>query len=380
MGGSEPTLRISARWVVSFHACLFGVFLVTLAGVLLGVPVVRRLALHFGIVDRPDRRKMHAAATPSIGGVSFYVALTLALAFFFLARPAGLNLPGSLAAPDRPALDELVAVLRMLGTLLVALAVLAWAGLYDDAYNMRAKSKLLLQIIAASLVYWGGFRIHQITGIGAEVWPLAPPLSYLITVLWIVGVTNAVNFLDGMDGLAAGVCAIASGFLLVISLSGGDDIASLLYAVVLASSLGFLAYNFHPASIFMGDCGSMFLGFTLASAAIIGTSKGTTFLALLLPLGLPIFDVFSAVFRRRSAGVSMMRPDRNHLHHRLLDLGLAYRTVVWLFYGISLVLGLSALIAARLTPRFTLILILNFVVATVLFSYILEFVESKVRG
>jgi len=288
---------------VSFHACLLGVFLITLAGVLACVPAVRRFALCYGIVDRPDRRKMHAAATPTLGGASFYVALVLALGFFFVARPAGLNLPGSLATTDHPALEQLVLVLQMLGSLLVALAVLAWAGLYDDAFSMRAGSKLALQVLAASVAYAGGFRIHQITGLGAEAWPLAAPLSYLVTVLWIVGVTNAVNFLDGMDGLAAGVCAIASGFLLIISLSGGDDVASLLYAVVLASCLGFLVYNFHPARIFMGDCGSMFLGFTLASAAIIGTSKGTTFLALLLPLGLPVFDAFSAVFRRRSAGV-----------------------------------------------------------------------------
>ncbi len=364
---------------MSFNLCLVAVFLAALAAVLAGVPLVCAAAERHGLVDRPGARKVHARPTPTSGGVAFYFALAVGLLVFYVARPTGFSLPGAASVLNlgpEPGLHYLV---RMFSYLLVALVVLAGAGLYDDAFNLRARPKLALQVLAATLVYLGGFRITQITGLASDVLPLPGVVSYLVTVLWIVGLTNAVNFMDGLDGLAAGVCAVAAASLLVISLAGGDDVASLLYAIILAASLGFLGYNFHPARIFMGDCGSMFLGFMLAVAAIVGTSKGTTFLALLLPVGLPVFDVFSAVFRRKSAGRSMLRADRNHLHHRLLDLGFSYRTVVWVFYGLSLFLGLSAIIAAQLHPRFTLILIFNFVIATVLASYVLEFIESKVR-
>lgn len=364
---------------MSFFYALLLVFLAATAAVVAAVPVVRAVALTHGIVDRPGARKLHAHATPTAGGVAFYFAFALGLALFFLLRPAGFSLPGPAGALGLPPQQGLLHLVHMLSFLCVALLLLLFAGLYDDAYSLRARGKLLLQVTAASLVFAGGFRITQITGLSTEVWPLPGLLSYLVTVLWIVGLTNAVNFMDGLDGLAAGAVAIAAASLLVVSLAGGDHLAGLLYTLILAVALGFLGYNFHPARIFMGDSGSMFLGFMLAVAAIVGASKGTTFLALLLPVGLPIFDVFSAAFRRRSAGQSVMRADRNHLHHRLLDLGLPYRTVVWLFYGISLVLGLSAVIAAQLHPRFTLILIFNFVIATVLFSYLLEFVESRVR-
>ncbi|MBE7560018.1 undecaprenyl/decaprenyl-phosphate alpha-N-acetylglucosaminyl 1-phosphate transferase [bacterium] len=364
---------------MAFTACLGVVFLVALAVVAVGVPIVRAVALRHGLVDRPAARKVHARATPTSGGVTFYVALAAGLLVFYLLRPAGFSLPGAATVLDLGPEPGLRYLSRMFSYLLVALMILAGAGLYDDAFNLRARVKLVLQVLAASLVYLGGFRITQITGLATDVLPLPALLSYLVTVAWIVGLTNAINFMDGLDGLAAGVCAVAAGSLLVISLAGGDHAASLLYTIILAASLGFLGYNFHPARIFMGDCGSMFLGFMLAVAAIVGTSKGTTFLALLLPVGLPIFDVFSAVFRRRSAGRSMMRADRSHLHHRLLDLGFSYRTVVWVFYGVSLVLGLSAIIAAQLHPRYTLLLIVNFVIATVLASYVLEFIEAKVR-
>jgi UDP-GlcNAc:undecaprenyl-phosphate/decaprenyl-phosphate GlcNAc-1-phosphate transferase len=354
------------------------VFFVSLAVTLISVPLVRTLVVRFGVMDRPNDRKLHHSKTPSMGGISFYLALALGLLTFYICKPAFFSLPGLLDPHSLEPAQGLARLLMMFYCLMGSLAILALAGSIDDSIGLRPAIKLGAQLLAAGLLYGGGFRITSITWLDGGMIDLGI-FSFPLTIVWLVGLTNAINFLDGMDGLAAGVVAIATGSLLVISLITGDDTAALLYAIVLASSLGFLVYNFHPASVFMGDCGSMFLGFTLAASAIIGSSKGTTFLALLLPLGLPIFDVFSAILRRKSSGTSMMKADRNHLHHRLLDMGMPYRTVVWLFYGISIVLGLSAIIAAQLDPRFTLILLFNFILATLLFSYALEFIESRAK-
>ena len=301
-------------------------FLIALFVALIATPAVIVLAAKTGAMDAPDARKVHKGPMPRIGGLAIYcgfmVAILAMLNFAELTQEVANGVIGLLLG----------------GTLIVII------GLIDDYKNLPAKVKLLGQILAACVVVYFDVRIDVITDpFGDYLY-----LEYLAapaTVFWIVGLTNTVNLIDGLDGLAAGVSTIASITIMLVALQEDVMIVALFTAALAGAALGFLRYNFNPAKIFMGDTGSMFLGFILAGISVIGAVKCTATIALIVPilaLGLPIMDTTFAIIRRYRGGVPIFKPDKGHLHHRLLDLGFSQRQAVLLMYVISALLGLSA--------------------------------------
>ena len=301
-------------------------FLIALIVALAATPAVIVLADKTGAMDAPDARKVHKGPMPRIGGLAIYCGFMVSVLLM-------LNF-GELA----PEMANGVIGLLLGGTLIVII------GLIDDYKNLPAKVKLLGQIVAACVVVYFDVRIDFITDpFGDYLY-----LEYLAapaTVFWIVGLTNTVNLIDGLDGLAAGVATIASITIMLVALQENVTLVALFTAALAGAAIGFLRYNFNPARIFMGDTGSMFLGFILAGVSVIGAVKSTATIALIVPilaLGLPIMDTTFAIIRRYRGGVPIFKPDKGHLHHRLLDLGFSQKQAVLLMYVISALLGLSA--------------------------------------
>ena len=303
-------------------AALLAAFLVSLVS----TPVVRSLAFRVGAVDVPkDSRRMHNHPIPRMGGLGIYLGFILSVLLFL------------------PLTSELRGML--LGSTIIAVL-----GIFDDIYALPALPKFFIQIGAALVAVLGGNRIMFLSNPNIfspdPVWKLGV-LSIPITVLWIVGITNAVNLIDGLDGLACGVSTISSMTLLVIALVMEEPDVAILMAALSGACIGFLPYNLNPAKIFMGDTGSTFLGFILAVVSIQGLFKFYTIISFAVPflmLGLPIFDTCFAILRRVSHGQSPMAPDRGHIHHRLIDMGFTQKQAVAVLYIISAILGLSAVV------------------------------------
>lgn len=294
------------------------------------VPIVKLLAVHIGAVDKPNARKVHHKLMPRMGGLAIYAGFWIVVFTFYpFSQP-------------------------LMGFFLGA-TMLVFIGIVDDITDMPAKLKLLGQIIAACIVTLGGIRIEFITNMFGEAGTMALHLlSAPCTVIWIVAIINAVNLIDGLDGLAAGVSAISAITLAVCALINGQNNIALLAFALVGACVGFLIYNFHPASIFMGDTGSMFLGYTLAVLSIMGAAKGVTFVSVFIPilaLGIPIFDTLFAIVRRMMANKPIFEADKAHLHHRLMAKGLSHRNTVLLIYAISIGLSISAIIVNELTSE-----------------------------
>ena len=313
-------------------------------------PAVRVLAEKLGAVDLPGGRRIHDHPIPRMGGLAICAAfLAAALLLSELTRP-------------------------VVGLLLGALIVLLM-GAADDLVSLSPLHKLVLQLAAAMTALAYGVRIEAITspaGTSLALGPLAAPA----TVLWIVGCTNAVNLIDGLDGLAAGVSAISSLTLFEAALLAGQPNAALLLATLAGACLGFLPYNFHPAVIFMGDVGSQFLGFVLGCVSIVGTLKfqtALTFAVPLLSLALPLADTACAFLRRLLHGQSPFRADRGHIHHRLLARGFTQRQAAALLYAASALSGLAALSFAAESDTLRLCcLALGGVVSMLLWFFVLR--------
>lgn len=313
------------------------------------IPVVKRVASRFGVVDQPAKRKVHKKPIPRLGGVAIYLSfLVIALIYFWFKKDLFTFGPLSQLDPYGP----------FLGMILGGI-VLVISGILDDVYNLSPGKKLFFQTVAAGLAISFGVGIDFIR------WPLGGfldlvnyKLSFslfshsftivfwadLVSFLWLILIINVVNWLDGLDGLAGGVTAIAALAILVLSLSATvqQPLTALIAAILLGSILGFLPFNFNPASIFMGDSGSQFLGYMLGILAIICGGKLAT---AGLVLGLPILDGLWVILRRIFSGRSPFLPDKKHLHHRLLALGLDQRQVVLILYGLSFCFGLIAILA-----------------------------------
>ena len=325
-------------------------FLIAMAVALIITPSVIKLALKTGAVDLPNERKVHKVPIPRIGGLGIYIAFMVALGFsIFVSNLDGVSL-------------HEIAGLSLGGTLIVAL------GLIDDYKNLPAKVKLMGQIFAAAVLVLGfDVRIDFITDpMGDYIyleWIAIPA-----TIFWLVGLTNTINLIDGLDGLAAGVAAIASITILLVAMKQNFFLVTILTAALAGASAGFLFYNSNPAKIFMGDTGSMFLGFMLAGTSVIGTVKSTATIALIVPilaLGLPILDTTFAILRRYFGGKPIFQPDKGHLHHRLLKLGFTQRQAVLLMYIISAMLGLSAVALTEVNSQIAVVLLLMIAIAIV---------------
>ncbi len=310
---------------------VFGVALL-LTGAL--VPPVIRIAMRLDAVSRPGGRHVHGRVTPRMGGVAivigFFVAWGLAAAL--------------LSSEGTPLLEP-----HMVGGLVGGGLAMTALGFFDDTRGLRAKHKLLVQILVATAAYVSGLRIETVyvPFIGTlELGLLAAPA----TVFWIVAIINAINLIDGLDGLAGGVVFFAAMTNLVVALVAGNEAIAITMAGLMGATLGFLLFNFNPARIFMGDSGSYLLGFVLAVASIAGPSQKTsTAVSILVPLvalGLPIFDTLFAIVRRFLKGQPMFSADRGHIHHRLLDLGITPRRAVLILYAVSTAFTLAAVAIA----------------------------------
>ena len=237
--------------------------------------------------------------------------------------------------------DAFRGIMTKVIVLLSAAAFIFVVGLIDDIKGIRARIKLLAQLAAAIAVCSAGIRIERIVianwltlDFGWFAWPL--------TIVWIIGITNAVNLCDGLDGLATGIAGVACGVIAILAISSGQIVMAVLMLAMLGSLTGFLFYNFNPAKIFMGDCGSMFLGFTIAASSVLCSTKSSALVGLALPvlaLGIPIFDTLFSMLRRFLQRRSIFASDRSHFHHRLLDLGLCQRHVVIIAYVVTLVMA-----------------------------------------
>jgi len=308
------------------------VLLISLAITLVATPLVRDWAIRRGVVDAPGGRRVHTVVTPRLGGVAIMVGFTVPIAAM-LAWDSGMA-KLVLAAPQ-----------DVTGLFLGALIV-GGVGAVDDVRSLGAWPKLAAQAVAACVAYAFGYHIDAVAlpMIGTVEFGV---LSLPITVIWFLGVINALNLIDGLDGLAAGIAFFAATANGIIAHHSGAPIAALLSAALAGSLLGFLRYNFNPATIFMGDSGSMFLGFVLAATSLVGTSiKGATTVAILAPLaalGVPVFDTALAIIRRTLARQSPFAPDRGHMHHSLLDLGLSHRRAVLVLHGSTLALCAAAI-------------------------------------
>lgn len=327
-------------------------FITALTVSLVVMPAVILLAEKTGAMDEPNARKVHKKPIPRIGGLGIYAGFMTAI--IFVAIKFGL---------DGELLKETVGLL-VSGSLIVVL------GLVDDYKNLPAKIKLLGQICAATvLVLFFDVRIDFVTdpfgGYFYLEWFAIPA-----TIFWLVGLTNTVNLIDGLDGLAAGVAAIASFTIMLIALEQNFILVAVMTSALAGAAVGFLKYNFHPAEIFMGDTGSMFLGFMLAGISVTGAVKSVAAIALVVPifaLGLPILDTTFAIVRRVRGGVPIFKPDKGHLHHRLLSVGFTQRQAVLLMYVISALFGLSAIALTAVSYQIA-VLILLLVVAAIIYG------------
>ncbi|WP_099354857.1 glycosyltransferase family 4 protein [Fredinandcohnia onubensis] len=323
---------------------LYITLLICLMVSILITPIVIRFAIKIGATDQPNQRKVHQKVMPRLGGLAIF--LSFLLGYLILQPESPYKWP-----------------------ILIGATIIIITGLLDDLFELSPKLKLAGQLIAAFVVIFNGVDVEMVNlpfGLGeVQLGFLTIPL----TIIWIVGITNAINLIDGLDGLAAGVSSIA-----LITISGmaiimGDGFVLSIGLLLLFSTLGFLIYNFHPAKIFMGDTGALFLGYMIAVLSLLGF-KNVTLISFIVPiiiLGVPISDTFFAIIRRLVNKQPISAPDKSHLHHCLLRLGYSHRKTVLIIYGISAIFGFSAVIFSQATVWGSLVVVIVLLLAIELF-------------
>jgi UDP-GlcNAc:undecaprenyl-phosphate/decaprenyl-phosphate GlcNAc-1-phosphate transferase len=317
---------------------VLAVALIAFATALFTTPYVRRLALNVGMLDATGERRMHDQPKPRIGGIAVYLgfafALFAALGYLIQTKQFG----------DLANLHDLVGLIFG-GTLILMV------GIWDDVMHMAPRAKLLAQALVAGISMLYGFQIHYITN---PVHPSGPPIYFpewftvVLTLLWYLGMMNAINFIDGLDGLLSGLTVISAASLILIDLMRGHAEIALILAALAGGALGFLRYNWNPAKIILGDSGALFIGYVFATVSIFGASKTAFAISLLVPLvvlALPVLDTAAAIVRRTRAGKKIYEADRGHFHHQLIfRFGLNVRQAVLLIYAVCIALGLVALL------------------------------------
>ena len=301
--------------MVELLLLFFGALVIAIAV----TPVSKWLAPHVGVIARPRARDIHTQPVPKLGG------LAILLGVLVMALVLGRRLE-----------------FQQFAAIVVAATLMSFMGLVDDRFNLNAYVKLVAQVGAAVMVYLFGVRVMMFSN---------PLLDALLTVVWIVGITNAMNMLDNMDGLLAGISAVISAFFLVLAVINGQYLVGLLSAAVLGACIGFLAWNLNPASVFMGDSGSMFLGFMLACVAIklrfLGQSPAVSWLVPVIVMGLPIFDMTLVTLSRLRRGKNpLTSPGKDHTSHRIANHGFNRREAVMILYLACGALGIIAIIAS----------------------------------
>lgn len=324
-------------------------------------PVIKKFAVKIKVIDIPkDNRRVHKKPIPLLGGLAIYFSFVLTLVLK----------TGKLSESE-------------IG-ILIGATIIAIGGFLDDKFEIRPWQKLLFQITAALALIIYGVRIVWITNpiSSTELYINIGILSIPLTIAWVVGITNALNLIDGLDGLAAGVAFISAVTIFIITLINKrvEAEAAVLTVILAGSILGFLPYNFNPASIFMGDTGAQLLGFLLAAISIEGAIKSAAAFAIAVPilaLGIPIYDTLFAMIRRKINGKPIMQADKGHLHHRLLDMGLNQRQAVIIMYLISAVLGSFAIIAMQISTQRAYFLLAVVMVVLVIIAWKFGFFEHR---
>lgn len=334
-------------------------FLLGLLIALISVPLVKKIAFAIGAVDvASGGRRIHSKDTPLLGGLSIYIAFTIVSLFF------------------TGEFDKLKFII------IISALPIVIGGILDDIYELRPLYKVMFQLAGATMLIAMNIKIQFLTnpfGIGDQFFSLQY-LSIPITLIWVIGVTNAFNLIDGLDGLCGGVAFISSLSIFFMSILNDRPMVAALTIILCGSILGFLVFNFHPASIFLGDTGAQLLGFLLASISIVGTVKSATAFAVAVPilaLGIPIYDTLFAMIRRKVNGKSISQGDKGHLHHRLLDLGLSQVQAVIVMYIISGVLGIVSIIALEVSSTNSYIILAIVMTIIVLIAWKVGFFKSK---
>jgi UDP-GlcNAc:undecaprenyl-phosphate/decaprenyl-phosphate GlcNAc-1-phosphate transferase len=311
---------------LTMFVCFFSSILIT--------PLIKKLAFLIGATDQPNQRKVHQSVMPRLGGLAIFISFIVGITIF---RPVN-------AASS---------------AIIIGCVIIIFTGLLDDLFELSARHKLIGQLAAACVVvFWGDLQVVFINlPFGGQL--QFGLLSIPFTILWIVGITNSINLIDGLDGLAAGVSSIALITISGIAFLQGNFYVAAVGLIVIASTLGFLIYNFHPAKIFMGDTGALFLGYIISVLSLLGF-KNITFISLIIPiiiLAVPISDTFFAILRRIIHKKPLGAPDKQHLHHCMLRLGYTHRQTVLLIYAMSAFFGLVAVIFSQARIGGALVLI-----------------------
>lgn len=328
---------------------------------LIATPIMRKIAFKTGAVDVPkDNRRMHKKPIPYLGGVAIYIAVVVGILVFM------------------PLKNTATVAILIGGTIIMI------SGLIDDFMDLSPKAKLLFQVIAGIILILGGIEIETLT----YPLPTAEGVSLInlgllgvpVTLFWVVGITNTINLIDGLDGLSAGVTTISSLTLMVVAHKLGDFETVIIAGIIAGGCLGFLPYNFNPASIFMGDAGALFLGFMLAGISIEGVMKSAATIAVVVPiliLGIPVFDTTFAIFRRLAKGQHPMQADKGHLHHRLLRRGYSVKSTVLILYSISIFFGIAAVAIVKVNSKQSVQLSIVLFIATVIFAVLVGRIEKN---
>ncbi len=339
-------------------AIYFATFAIATTVTSFATPLIVLLATHLGVIDDgKEERRVHQVPTPRIGGIAvffgfacaLFAVLGFALASPFALLPSGLH--DTLTKQLESLTDQFATVHQLVGLLFGSLLVLG-VGIWDDIMGMRPRNKLVAQVLVAMISLFYGFVITGVTNpfnhnpntnwIEFPLWVGIP-----LTLFWYVAMMNAINFIDGLDGLLAGVTVISSVFIFAISVLHANPVVALVVIALAGSALGFLPYNFNPARIFLGDAGSLFIGYVFATVSIIGASKQAIAISVVVPLvvlALPVLDTAAAIVRRALAGKRITEADRGHFHHQLIfRFGLNVRQAVLLIYAVCFALGAVAL-------------------------------------
>lgn len=317
-------------------------------------PWIIQFAHFTGAVDVPNERKVHAKAMPRLGGLAIWIAFLLGYMVF---------------RAKNFAFDE--AEFKFIDAYFISSFLILGTGILDDIFELPPRPKLMMQLVAALImVIYGEFVIDKLD------LPFIPPIELgwmggVVTIVWIVGVTNAMNLMDGLDGLAAGLSSISFGTMVLLALAKGDLFVTVMCCLLLGSTLGFLVHNFHPAKIFMGDTGSLFLGFSVAVFSLLGY-KNAAFVSFIVPvvlLSVPLFDTTWAIIRRLLNGQSPFKADRGHVHHCLLDRQLGHRKSVLALYSLASLFSVTAIVYSLFSKLSGLILmVVGMVIVELVFN------------
>jgi UDP-GlcNAc:undecaprenyl-phosphate/decaprenyl-phosphate GlcNAc-1-phosphate transferase len=324
-------------------------------------PLVIKLAFRLGAIDTPkDERRIHKKTMPRMGGFAIYIAFIISCLIF-------------------------LEVNRQMMGIMIGGTLILIMGIVDDIKQIKALPKLLVQILAAVILIYFGITVKSVT-IPFVVGDGSLYIKYLgipLTILWVVGITNAINLIDGLDGLACGICLISALTLFGVSLISARYMTIYLTIILAGACLGFLPFNFNPAKIFMGDTGSQFLGFTLAAISLQGAVKSAAAVAVAVPilaLGLPIYDTLFAMVRRKLNNRPIMEADRGHLHHKLLDRGMTQKQVVLTMYTVSGLLGGSSIVAMLVSSKNSFALLVIVCAIIIACAIELDIFKKKAKG